>query len=196
MAFSDIEPLLEMDKSTFVKTRWRLLGFGDVGGKYIRIAEPKDTDFEFWFQFHEDGTFEGRSSGNLLAGNYLFFENNQIELLDFFVLTYAGETKLSGSSGANNLAVFNPCLTSGRPIGIFCYFKRSIDLIWLGLLSPTRQGLNTNRLFTPDKIRGLKRSSWSLVFGRNNVKSEIGFPPKTGNDCTLKAWKICLNPLN
>jgi hypothetical protein len=93
MALSNIERLLEMDKFTFMDYRWRLLGFGEVGSKYIRIAEPKDTDFQFWFQFHEDGTFEGRSSGNMLAGNYLFFENNQIELLDFFVLTYAGETE-------------------------------------------------------------------------------------------------------
>ncbi len=92
LSLSDIEELPEDDTVPLVGTRWRLLGFGEEGSDRIRLAEPGNTDFQFWLEFHEDGTLEGLSSGNLLAGKYQSVPKNQFELLEFYVLSYAGES--------------------------------------------------------------------------------------------------------
>ncbi|WP_157972271.1 hypothetical protein, partial [Pleomorphovibrio marinus] len=55
-------------------------------------AEPRDTDSQLWLEFQEGGTMEGFSSGNLLSGKYFYTSTNQFELLEFYVLTYAGES--------------------------------------------------------------------------------------------------------
>lgn len=92
LSLSEIENLPESDTFPLVGTRWRLLGFGEEGSEMIRIAEPSETDSQLWLEFFEDGTIEGRSSNNLLSGKFHNFSNNQFELLEFYVLSYALES--------------------------------------------------------------------------------------------------------
>ncbi|EPA00294.1 hypothetical protein A33Q_0165 [Indibacter alkaliphilus LW1] len=92
LSLSDIGELTEQDSISLIGTRWRLLGFGEEGSNRIRVAEPRDTDSQLWLEFHEDGTIEGRSSNNLLSRKFHNFSNNEFELLEFYVLSYALES--------------------------------------------------------------------------------------------------------
>lgn len=92
LSLSDIGELAEQDSISLIGTRWRPLGFGEEGSDRIRVAEPRDTDSQLWLEFYEDGTIEGRSSNNLLSGKFHNFSNNQFELLEFYVLSYALES--------------------------------------------------------------------------------------------------------
>jgi len=102
LSLSEIRDLADHENISITGTTWRLFGYGE--GNRIRIAEPRDTDYLYWLRFSEDGSFEGRSSGNLLAGTYLYSQNKQIEVLEFFVQTYAGETA-EGSYFTNRLQI-------------------------------------------------------------------------------------------
>lgn len=92
LSLSDIDNLPVSDTVPLVGTRWRLLGFGKEGSERVRVAEPRDTDSQLWLEFFEDGKLEGFSSGNLLSGKYFYIPTNQFELLEFYVLSYAGES--------------------------------------------------------------------------------------------------------
>jgi len=91
LSLSEIPDLENHGEISFIDTKWRLLGFGEESSNRIRLAERRDSENQLWLLFNDNGTFEGFSTGNILSGNYSSIGDNQIEVLDFFVTTSAGE---------------------------------------------------------------------------------------------------------